>query len=156
MEHLTNMLYAIRTRSTFGLANDANVQGPGSVGAKWLDTVRREALDIIEHAIEPEGVRLVGDEAVDALRYLLDEGTTSHEVADSNVPIHDRHRMQVLVDLAAEREDLSEYYGETEGLVSIVSLAGTALYVVAERLVATLFTDALHAAQADARVEATR
>lgn len=105
------------------LAHMAEVASPDasdSKGAEWLESVARDALDLIEN-------RRDSTTGIDAEDFHDD----IHEYADNAVPIYIHERWQVFVDLAAYTEDTSEF-GEYEDLTQA---AGVALYMIAERLI---------------------
>ena len=106
--------------NAYALADLADVTAPDSPtspGAAWLATVAACA-----DGLDPD---------------------TIGETADSLVPVYTHKRMRVLVDLAAYREDLSD-----AGLTTtddMVSMAGVALYLVAERLLSALVREGVAA-----------
>lgn len=116
--------YVVDTTATaYTLANDADVACPDSLtseGAEFLTAIRDALAERIEH---------------DAEDVAGDEGDVCAEIADGAVPVWNTHRlMTAYVDLAAYREDLSDYGDTVDG----VMLATWSLYQVGQRLASTL------------------
>ncbi|GAA3526206.1 hypothetical protein AFL01nite_05170 [Aeromicrobium flavum] len=111
------------TATTYTLANDADVACPDSLtseGAEFLASVRDALAERIEH---------------DAEDVAKNEGDVCAEIADGAVPVWNTHRlMTAYVDLAAYREDLSDYGDTVDG----VTLATWSLHQVGQRLASTL------------------
>ncbi|HXK40382.1 MAG TPA: hypothetical protein VJ837_06145 [Candidatus Paceibacterota bacterium] len=107
------------------LAHMADVSSPDSAeseGAKWLESVREDAL------------ALFADNEGESLEDLLDKAS---EYADQAVPIYTHNRFEVLVDLAAYDEEINDF-GQPEDMVQA---AGWSLYMVAERLIRAIVED---------------
>lgn len=126
---------AIRARDAYVLARMADTYSPDSStspGTIWLKRVRDDLAERVEYESDsyPE---LSPAELAEHVR----DGDIVHEVADGMVPIYNHDRMQVLVDLGAYLEDISDY-GEPE---DVLTAAGWSLYVVAERLAVTLLEE---------------
>ncbi len=105
------------TRTVWQLARLADCADPDSLespGAEWLKMVASSADDIED----PE---------------------TIGEVADSCVPVYTHNRWQVFVDLAAYQEDPTDLGADAEDMTQC---AGVCLYLIAERLLGALATEA--------------
>lgn len=113
----------------FGLANRADVYSPDtedSPGAVFLARVRDDVTE------------LLGD--VDAESWdSLDQSDRIHEIADSAVPVYTGERWAVFADLGAWETDVSDLSGGGEDMTT---LAGFALYEVAQTLTHSLITEA--------------
>ena len=116
-----------RTTSAYALAREADCGSPDSdesAGARMLYSVR----DAVLEACEYRNVATVRE--VEMLR----EDGTDHELADAGPDIYTHTRWAEFVDLAAYQEDVSEH--DTRD--SLTELAGVALYMICERLVAVM------------------
>ena len=122
-------------RSAYELAHMADVASPDnddSPGAEWLRLVAGDLHDLLDqYATEV----MAGE--IDPETDLGDEITES---ADQIVPTYTHHRWQVFIDLAAYQEDVSEL-GEIDGDDLTRSVAGVALYMIAERLMNALIAE---------------
>lgn len=110
-----------------GLADCASPDSPESDGAKFLESVR----DAVVEEIEANGVE-----------DWEDRDGILHEIADNAPDVYTHTRWSEFVDLAAYNEDISEYgeYGN-----DLTQAAAVALYMIAERLVRALFSEAADA-----------
>jgi hypothetical protein len=122
----------MQAHTHYALANRADVSTPDSetsAGSSFLGRVRDALVETVEYAAQDD------ESVADVVAKVRDD---AHEIADGAVPIYTHDRMTTLVDLAAYDENLSEYAQD----VDMVSLAGVALYLVAERLVNALLDEA--------------
>jgi hypothetical protein len=119
--------------TAYGLSADAECGSPDShesAGAAFLVSVRDDILD-----------RLTSFDADDREAFLRDADTLEdvvHEVADGAVPIYTYPKWQAFVDLQAYEEDVTDLAAEN---ADMESRAGTALYMIAERLASTLIAE---------------
>jgi hypothetical protein len=126
------------TPSPFALASLADCDWPDSVdspGAVFLVRVARDVAEWVGQWDTP-------DDARDALSNFGDQ---AHEIADSAIPVYTHERWQTFDDLAAWREDISEYGGTDD----LTNAAGVALYMIAERLVRALAEELAEALDED-------
>lgn len=112
----------IREMTAYELSRLADCGTPDhseSSGALFLKSIRDEVLEAFG---ETEL-----DESIDEDRV--------HQIADNAPDVYTHKRWQEFVDLQAYDEDVNDYLTGTENLTTI---AGLALYVIAERLVTAL------------------
>lgn len=110
-------------------------QGTNSPGADFLESVRTDFLERFGYAVGEHNGTPTADDIRHAIEVLKDEA--AHEIADSAVPVYTYQRWQTFTDLAAWQEDLSDH-GEINAEDLTTSVAGVALYMIAERLVVAL------------------
>lgn len=112
--------------NAYELARHADVAIPDSqdsAGAELLLHVRDALVEAIEWEID-------NDRSLDEALVAIEEDRL-HEIADGAPSVYTYTRWQQFVDLAAWNEDVEELSGGEEDMTT---LAGLALYMVAERL----------------------
>jgi len=128
---------SLNSLNAFHLANMAEVSCPDdleSPGAEFLVNVRNAVVERLETELEATSAEELEDLAYSNFADALRDGDMDHEIADDAPSIYNHRRMQELVDLAAYDEDVSDY-GRPE---DVITAAGWALYIVAQRLVSAL------------------
>jgi len=103
------------------LADCATPTDVNTPGARWLRRVADEAAELLGQADDP----------TDAV----------HEAANAIVPSATTERWRIFVDLAAYEEDIHDYGPEPDdrdACLDLTGCAGTALFIIAERLMFAL------------------
>lgn len=127
------------------LADCYSPDGPDSPGAQFL---ARVAEAVAEHCNQYAGTPEDGDDWPLIVGELTD-GDAAHEIANSAVPICTHDQWATFVDLGAYNEDLTGW-GEINGDNLTDSVAGVALYMIADRLVRALAEELTEALDTDA------
>lgn len=115
------------THNAYQLARLAECTDPDSLesdGSRWLLRVASDIPDLME-SDDPED--------------------TVHEYADGAVPHMTHERWKIFVDLGAYSEDLSELdfeYDADNSQADLTGAAGVALYMIADRLLRALISEA--------------
>lgn len=113
----------------------------GSPGARFLRSVEDAVYELADR---------VGAIDTDTIN---DDGSV-HEIADAAPDVYTHTRWQEFTDLAAWQEDISEY-GEIDGDDLERSVAGVALYMIAERLAWALLEELAEEAEEEGEGEPT-
>lgn len=135
-EYLAPAIASIKELNAYQLAGMADTHSPDTLeseGAEFLTIVRRAVADSLEE--------FAGTSSADNLADLVEEFRDSDDVrqiADDAPSIWTFTKFKQFTDLAAWQEDVSEY---SDGDTDMEKLAGIALYMIAERLIAALLTD---------------
>lgn len=148
---IRDALEHIKGLNAYQLAGYAESSDPDTLespGAEFLGRVRNDVAERLEWSWEQLSEEERENISLEEFGESLNDDGFSHEIADSAVPIYNHQRMQVLTDLAAWQEDVSDY---SAGDSDIITLAGYALYIVAERLVNALISEV---AESDSEEEA--
>jgi hypothetical protein len=146
--------HSFHDHNPFQLATLADCGSPDdreSPGALFLASIARS---VAEHCNQYAGTPEDGDDWPLIVGELSD-GDAAHEIADNAVPIYTHERWQVFTDLQAYNEDVSEL-GEVDGDDLTRSVAGVALYMIAERLVHALAEELSEALGEDEPHDQTR
>lgn len=108
-------------------------------GAQFLSGVRDAVWDLLSDLDTDDLMRLAADPS--DVGWVDDDGRV-HEIADGAPSVYTYRRWAQFVDLAAFTEDTTDLAGEN---ADVTSLAGIALYQIAERLAYALLTEAAEA-----------
>lgn len=129
-EQLSNALESMNERNAYNLAAMAECgspDSPDSAGAVFLTSVRDRVVELIEECDDWHDIA-TSDRLED-----LDYSGGVHSIADEAPDVYTYTRWSEFVDLQAYQEDVNEL-GEVDGDDLTRSVAGVALYMIAERL----------------------
>lgn len=141
MSNYDDTLTAIKSRTVFGLANNAECGDPnheGTAGASFLRSVRDSFVEAVEYG------RLVSGQE--------DDTDVIHEIANDAPDVYTSVKWAEFVDLDAYREDPSDYFDNGQ-ITDMDTAAGNCLFIIAERLCWALLAELTDARTADEDAE---
>lgn len=137
-EYYAPAIASITELNAYQLAGLADVHSPDSLesaGAAFLTSIRDSVAEQLEYFADNTSS---ADNVADLADEFRDSSDECTEIADSAPSIYTFERFKQFTDLCAWQEDISDYaHGESD----MEKLAGYALYIIAERLIAALVTE---------------
>lgn len=137
-EYYAPAIASIAELNAYQLADLAAAQCPDSLesaGAEFLTSIRDSVAEQLEWFADNTSS---ADNVADLASEFRDSSDECTEIADGAPSIYTYTRFKQFTDLAAWQEDISDY---SDGESDMEKLAGYALYVIAERLIAALVTE---------------